>query len=158
MIRFIQPGTFTTIQDLSRAGFQSSGVPECGAVDKFSMKCANLLVGNLESEPVLEITLFGPQIAFENPAVVAVTGANLLPMLNGETVENWSSFAVPAGGILSFGGPVTGARSYLSLRGGIHSSSVAKVMGSYSTYVPGGFGGFDGRPLKAGDELSLIHI
>ena len=155
MIRFIQPGTFTTIQDLSRAGFQSSGVPECGAVDKFSMKCANLLVGNLESEPVLEITLFGPQIAFENPAVVAVTGANLLPMLNGETVENWSSFAVPAGGILSFGGPVTGARSYLSLRGGIHSSSVAKVMGSYSTYVPGGFGGFDGRPLKAGDELEI---
>ena len=115
MIRFIQPGTFTTIQDLSRAGFQSSGVPECGAVDKFSMKCANLLVGNLESEPVLEITLFGPQIAFENPAVVAVTGANLLPMLNGETVENWSSFAVPAGGILSFGGPVTVSYTHLTL-------------------------------------------
>lgn len=155
MITVIQPGTFTTVQDLRRVGFQSAGVPECGAVDKFSMRCSNLLVGNLESEPVLEITLFGPQITFANPAIVAVTGANLSPRLDGEPVENWTSFSVPAGGILSFGGPVTGARSYLSFAGGIRSSSVAEVMGSYSTYVPGGFGGLGGRPLKAGDELEI---
>lgn len=155
MITVIQPGTFTTVQDLRRVGFQSAGVPECGAVDKFSMRCANLLVGNLEWEPVLEITLFGPQITFDNPAIVAVTGANLSPILDGESVENWTSFSVPAGGILSFGGPVTGARSYLSFAGGIRSSPVAEVMGSYSTYVPGGFGGFGGRPLKAGDELEI---
>ena len=73
MIRIIQPGTFTTVQDLRRVGFQSSGVPECGAVDKFSMRCANLLVGNDDSDPVLEMTIFGPQITFEDSAVVAVT-------------------------------------------------------------------------------------
>ena len=84
MIRIIQPGTFTTVQDLRRVGFQSSGVPECGAVDKFSMRCANLLVGNDDSDPVLEMTIFGPQITFEDSAVVAVTGANLTPLLNGE--------------------------------------------------------------------------
>ena len=155
MIRIIQPGTFTTVQDLRRVGFQSSGVPECGAVDKFSMRCANLLVGNDDSDPVLEMTIFGPQITFENPAVVAVAGANLTPLLNGEPVDNWMALPVEAGATLSFGGPISGARAYLAFAGGIKSPSVSEVMGSYSTYVPGAFGGFEGRSLKAGDELDI---
>ncbi len=150
-----QPGTFTTVQDTGRKLFQCVGVPESGAVDKFSLRCANLLVGNSEDDPALEATLFGPRMRFDTDTVISVTGGDLGPLIDGRPVENWQSIPVSSGSILSFGGPRAGIRSYIGVAGGMFSESMDMVMGSYSTYVPGSFGGFNGRPLLQGDTFFL---
>ena len=65
MIKVLEPGTYTTVQDVGRMGYQNIGVPESGAVDKFSLRVANLLIGNDENYPALEVTIFGPKLKFE---------------------------------------------------------------------------------------------
>ena len=148
-----QPGTFTTVQDTGRKLFQRVGVPESGAVDKFSLRCANLLVGNNEDDPALEATLFGPRMRFDSDAVISVTGGDLAPSIDGRQIENWRSTVVSSGSTLSFGGPRVGLRCYIAVAGGVLSESMDVVMGSYSSYVPGSFGGFGGRPLQEGDTF-----
>jgi len=153
-IKIISPGMYTTIQDLGRFGFQKSGMPVAGAMDSFSLRIANIIVGNNEDEACLEITLMGPKIEFECNTIIAITGANLSPQVNGADVDMWSSIDLKSGDVLSFGPIKTGCRSYISIAGGIN---VPFVMGSKSTYTRGHVGGFQGRPLKAGDELNFIQ-
>ncbi|MDC0035378.1 biotin-dependent carboxyltransferase family protein [Chloroflexi bacterium] len=155
MIEIIKAGTLTTIQDEGRVGYQELGVPESGALDSFSFKCANLLVGNPENTPVLESVLFGPEIKFSINTYIAVTGGDLGPTINGTKVSLWETIEVTSGSILRFSGPSgNGIRSYLSVSGGFASQATGSVMGSYSTYMPGGFGGYEGRALQDGDVVS----
>ena len=153
MIKVLQPGTFTTVQDFGRFGYQRFGVPESGAVDRLALRCANLLVGNSENSPLLEATLFGPRLEFDSDTIVSITGGDLGPLLNQEPVRNWSAINVTAGSILSFEGPRSGARAYISFGGGLSVENLEVVMGSASTYVPGTFGGVEGRALRQGDIL-----
>ena len=117
-------------------------------MDRFALRAANLLVGNEESDAVLEVVFLGPELRFTTDAVVAVTGAELPPKLDGEPCDTWTAITVKAGQVLSFDFLKAGARAYVAVSGGI---DVPLVLGSRSTYALGALGGLDGRALKVGD-------
>lgn len=151
-IQVLKPGVQSQLQDLGRFGFQDLGVPVCGAMDEWSHRLANLLAGNAQDEATLEIVLMGPSLVFETATQIAITGADLSPRLNGEPLAMHLRIDVAAGSQLDFGRRVNGLRAYLAVRGGF---AVDPVMGSRSTYVRGGFGGFQGRALRKGDVLPI---
>lgn len=146
----LQPGVLTTIQDLGRYGFSQFGVPPSGALDPFSLRVGNLLVGNREEEACLEITLMGLKLKALREVVIAVTGGDLSPTLNREPLEMWKTHLLIEGDILEFKGVRRGCRAYLAIFGGF---DVPSIMDSKSTYLSGKFGGYEGRPLRRGDIL-----
>ena len=151
-IEVLHPGLLTTVQDLGRTGYQRFGVSVSGAVDPRSAAVANILAGNPDGEAVLECTVLGPQLRFDAPAVIAVTGADLGPTLDGVPAENYRALRVQAGQTLRFTGPKCGCRAYLAVSGGL---DVPEVMGSRSTYMKAKIGGWHGRKLEKGDVLPL---
>lgn len=150
--KILNPGLFTTVQDIGRFGYESLGAPTSGAMDIFSFKVANILAGNTIDEPVLEVTLLGPRMEFLSDAFISVTGANMIPLINGKKRPTWSAFPVKKGDVLSFSPMTEGCRAYIAVAGGLKAEN---VMGSASTYVRGKIGGILGRPLKKGDILEL---
>jgi urea carboxylase len=152
VIVVLTPGPHTTIQDLGRPGYYAMGLPPSGALDQYSHRCANLLVGNAESAATLESTMAGPTLGFEQDALVAVTGADVDVTVDGRQVETWAAHRVRAGQQLVIGLARAGARSYLAVRGGIDSPP---FLGSRSTYAAAGIGGLSGGPLVAGDTLRV---
>jgi biotin-dependent carboxylase-like uncharacterized protein len=147
----LTPGAYTTVQDIGRYGFQQMGIPVSGALDSFAFQTANMLVGNPAGHAVLEITILGPRFEMLAEVDLAITGARMGMMLNDQPVQGWRSFRVKPGDVLDIGQVKSGCRAYLAVNGGI---DVPRVMGSRSTYVGGGLGGYYGRPLKQGDVLS----
>jgi biotin-dependent carboxylase-like uncharacterized protein len=150
-IKVVHPGLLTTVQDQGRFGLYAIGMPPSGAMDVFSYRIANYLVGNEENAAVLETTYLGPKLEFTDNAVIAITGADAPPRINGQGVASWETLSVKAGDVLSFDYLRGGARSYLAIAGGL---DVPLVLGSRSTYPLTGIGGFQGRKLQAGDILS----
>jgi biotin-dependent carboxylase-like uncharacterized protein len=148
----IKPGLSTTVQDLGRPGYYHLGIPISGAMDRYALIAANLLVGNDERDAGLEAVFMGPEIAFTSDATVAVAGAELPPKVDGVEQPTWTAFKVKAGQSLSFGILKSGARAYIAISGGI---DVPVVLGSRATYPLGALGGHEGRPLKAGDKLAV---
>ena len=148
--RVVKPGWFTTVQDVGRYGYQQFGVSSSGAMDRRSYILANRLVGNRDDRAALELTLQGPELLFENDSVVAFTGADLSPFVDGRAIPLWSSLLVNAGSRLTFGTRRAGARCYLAIAGGIE---VPMVMGSRSTHIASRTGGVKGRVLTQGDVL-----
>jgi len=151
-IRVKSPGLATSVQDLGRPGYYHLGIPISGGMDRFALRAANMLVGNDEGAAVLEAVFLGPALEFTRDALVAVTGAQLPPKVDGEVRETWTAFAVKAGQILDFDFLKAGARAYIAVSGGI---DVPLALGSRSTYALGALGGFEGRNLQAGDELPV---
>ncbi|BAU27818.1 antagonist of KipI [Aneurinibacillus soli] len=154
-IRVKKPGLLTTVQDTGRFGFQKYGVLASGAMDTMALRLANLLEGNEEQAAALEITLLGPQLVFEKATLVALAGGNLSPAVDGVPIPLWRPVYIPAGSMLTFGGAVSGCRTYLAVAGGI---CVPDVMESRSTYLRAGIGGFHGRALQAGDVLKTGEV
>jgi antagonist of KipI len=146
----LEPGTLTTIQDLGRYGFSRFGVPPSGALDTFSFRVGNLLVGNREEEAGLEVTLTGLKLMTLKEVVVAITGGDLSPALNGEPLTMWSTHLLVEGDVIHFRKVKAGCRAYLTVGGGF---VVPRMMGSSSTYLSGKFGGLEGRKLRKGDIL-----
>ena len=101
-IEVIKPGLATSVQDAGRPGYYNIGIPLSGALDQYALRAANLLVGNEAGAAALEATLLAPELVFRAPAIVAVTGAEAAPKLNGEVRARNESFAVKAGDRLSF--------------------------------------------------------
>ncbi len=151
-IKVLKAGLSTTIQDLGRPGYFHLGIPEGGAMDRFALRVANMLVGNDEGAACLEAVFMGPELEFERDTWVAVTGATMPILLDGETRDGWTSFPVKAGQVLSFGFLKTGARIYIAVAGGIDTPV---QLGSRSTYVIGALGGIDGRPVAVSDMLPM---
>ena len=151
-VSILRPGMFTTVQDLGRWGYQSRGVPVSGALDWYSHRLANRLLGNHPAVATLEITLVGPHMRFDAPAVFAVTGAECRLTLNDATVEMNRAIEAKAGSVLKIGERLRGARAYVAVGGGI---DVPEVLGSRSTHALTGMGGHQGRALRAGDKLSI---
>lgn len=139
MIEVLQPGLFTTVQDLGRDGWTHLGISPCGAADPVALRLGNWLVGNAPGAAALEMTLLGGRFRFEREALVAITG-------------RWTSFRVVAGEVVDVGPIQSGARAYLCVSGGV---SVPFVFGSASTHVLSRLGGFEGRALRRGDRLSF---
>lgn len=151
-IEVIDGGMLTTVQDLGRAGYQRYGVPVAGAMDPIALRVANRLVGNDEGEAGIEMTLVGPTLRMVRDVAIAITGADLHPLLNGRPMAMWRAIRVRAGDEVACGGVRSGQRAYLAVRGGI---AVAPVLRSRSTYVASRLGGLHGQALRAGDRLPI---
>ena len=151
-LKIVKSGLATTIQDMGRPGYFHLGIPEGGAMDRLSMRAANMLVGNPEEAAGLEAVFMGPEIEFTQEASVAVTGAELPVMVDGEPRETWTSFTMKPGQVLSFGFLQAGARAYIAVSGGI---ATEPDLGSRSTYPIGALGGVEGRAVQPGDELPV---
>lgn len=152
MLKILRQGLHTSIQDQGRYGYQKYGVIVSGTMDSYAHRLANLLVGNELGEGVLEMTLLGPAILFEEDALLAITGADMQATIAGKSVPMWRPVYVKKGAVLEFKSCQTGCRSYLAVAGGF---AVPKVMGSKSTYLRAKLGGFKGRILRDGDVIPL---
>ncbi len=153
VLRVVEPGLLTTIQDLGRLGAIASGVPPGGAMDRFAHRVANLLVGNIAGDATLECTLRGPQLVADQSCVVAIAGADLGPRVNGLEAPMWTSIELAPGDTLAFAGRRAGARAYIAVAGGFEGE---RWLGSRSTSLMTGNGGFHGRALQAGDVLDRV--
>jgi len=153
MLRVIAPGALCTVQDLGRAGYQRFGVPLGGAMDRVACAIANRLVGNPPTSACVEITAGGAVFEVVEPCVVAVAGADLVATLNGEPLPMWMSVYLATGRRIAFERRRSGARAYLALAGGVDAPV---VLGSRSTYLPGSFGGLDGRALQMDDLIRPV--
>jgi biotin-dependent carboxylase-like uncharacterized protein len=151
MLKVLRPGLLTTIQDAGRFGWYHIGMPPSGAMDQFSFRAGNLLVGNDEGAAALETTFLGPDLEAAAPVTVAVTGAPLELRRNGEAAPMWVALALKPGDRLQGGQAVAGVRSYICVHGGI---DVPELLGSRSTYLLGRFGGIGGRTIAAADMLA----
>jgi biotin-dependent carboxylase-like uncharacterized protein len=151
-LEVIQPGIFTTIQDLGRRGYFATGIPPSGAMDRSALRMGNLLVKNPLEEAAIEMTAFGLKVKVLEDTVIALTGAAFEAELNGAPVPHWQTIKLGKGDTLHLGKPTRGWRGYLCVAGGI---DVPPVLGSKSTYTMGGLGGYRGRIVKAGDTLGV---
>lgn len=153
-ISILKAGLLTTIQDKGRYGYQKYGVVVSGAMDNFSMRLSNIIVGNHENEAVLEITLIGPELKIKKGNLISITGANLSPTINGIKIPMGRPVYLNEDCILKFGACIYGCRAYLSIAGGF---DIPIAMKSKSTYIRGGMGGKDGRALRNGDEIKIAE-
>lgn len=151
-IKVLRPGLLTTLQDLGRYGFQRYGVIVSGAMDQFSLRIANLLLGNKENSACLEITMMGPSLLIQKDTLISICGGNLSPKIDGYPVPQWRPVYVKEGSIVEFGACISGCRAYLAVAGGF---DIQEVMGSKSTYLRAEIGGFQGRSLKENDILGF---
>jgi antagonist of KipI len=145
-------GLLTTVQDLGRGGFGPIGVSVSGAADPISLRLGNRLVGNLASAAGLEMTLFGGTFLFPEGAIVALTGSDFGARLDDAAVAVGTSMEVRPSQTLALGPTRSGARCYLCVQGGM---VVPPFLGSASTHILSGLGGFEGRPLRSGDVLHI---
>jgi len=120
----LQPGLYSSIQDLGRYGYREFGVPTSGAMDRQAAKVANLLLKNEPDAAVIEITLQGPKMAFSGAVQIVITGAQLSPELDGGALQNNQVMQVSAGQVLSFGRRKCGYRAYLAIKGGFQTYAV----------------------------------
>lgn len=148
-------GMLTTIQDLGRYGYQKYGLSTSGALDRYAHQMANILVCNNLHEATLEITLMGLKLRALRNTVVAITGGDLTPLINGKRAPMWTSFKVKENDLLHFKGCISGCRAYLAIAGGI---KIEKALGSRATDLLSRLGGMEGRPLKKGDIIASNHL
>lgn len=152
-IKIIKPGLLTSVQDMGRRGYQKYGVITSGVMDFYSAALANILVDNDEGEGVLEINFIGPTIAFTEDCIIALTGASFHYSINSVHVPERRPVYIKAGSVLEFGFlKSTGCRAYMAVCGGFN---IPKVMGSKSTYLKAGIGGFKGRALQENDIIPI---
>lgn len=152
ILTLLQVPFLATVQDLGRVGFERLGVPVSGAMDSFVLRAANRLVGNPPGAAALELALAGIELALAQPGLVALAGPLWRMEVGGRSIPAWIAAYARAGERIRVYPSAGCAWGYLAFSGGV---DVPLVMGSRSTYLRGGFGGFEGRPLRAGDCLAL---
>ncbi|MEI7024978.1 biotin-dependent carboxyltransferase family protein [Paenibacillus sp. y28] len=151
-IEVLRPGMFTTVQDLGRTGYQRYGVTSGGAVDRLSLRMANLIAGNPLHAPGLEMTMTGGTFLFRRRARIALCGAFMPAFIGDVLLPMWRPVWVNSGSTLRIGPAAAGLRTYLAVAGGI---AVPPVLGGAGTDIRAGFGGCSGRALRAGDVLAV---
>jgi biotin-dependent carboxylase-like uncharacterized protein len=153
MIRVLEPGPQTTVQDLGRPGHLRYGIPPSGPIDRAAFVVANRLVGNADRAAGLECTVMGPRLAIETPCAVAVTGAEMPVTVNGAEAPAWTTLVLKPGDVVKLGVARAGVRAYVAFSGGL---DVPSVLGSRATYLRGRLGGLGGRALRKEDRLTLF--
>jgi antagonist of KipI len=141
-----------TVQDAGRRGFRKDGVSICGALDNFALRVANILVGNPQCAPLLEITLANASLHFHADSLIAICGGDLAPHVNDDVASCWRPLFVKANSTLHFRTHVSGCRAYLAVAGGL---DIPYILESYSTDLRARIGGYEGRALRTGDQLRL---
>ncbi len=149
------PGLVTTMQDLGRTGFGVIGVSPSGAADPVSLQIGNRLVGNAVGAAALEMTLAGGTFLFPEGGVICLAGANFGAQLDGKELAPWKAHAVLPGKRVTLGTTRDFARCYLCVAGGIVAED---FLGSASTHLLSGLGGWKGRALKKGDVLPIGEV
>ena len=149
-ITVLDPGPLTTVQDAGRLGYAAQGYRTCGAADSYAYRLGNALVGNTPGAAVLECTLRGAALRFEQDTIFALTGAESPAALDGTPVPYYAPLLAKAGSTLQMGMAAAGLRSYLAVGGGI---ATPPVLGSRSTDIKCHIGGVEGRKLAKGDSL-----
>ena len=142
----------TTVQDLGRNGYHSQGFSVAGVMDVRSFKIANLLLDNPENEAVLEFTLIGPTLQFTSDTIIAITGGDFQPTVNGEPAPMYTALYMKRGDILKFGSARTGSRGYIAFSSYL---DIPVVMGSRCTNLKSKIGGYKGRKLKDEDYIGF---
>jgi antagonist of KipI len=153
VIRVLDPGPQTTVQDLGRPGHLRYGIPPSGPIDRAAFVVANRLVGNPDGAAGLECTVMGPRFEVETACAIAVTGAEMPVAVNGAEASAWTTLPLKAGDVVKLGAARAGVRAYVALSGGI---DVPLVLGSRATYLRGRLGGLGGRALRKDDRLALF--
>jgi antagonist of KipI len=153
MIRVLEPGALTTVQDLGRPGQLRYGIPPSGPIDRAAFVVANRLVGNDNGAAGIECTVTGLRFEVEAPCAVAVTGAGMPVTVNGAEAPAWTTLILKSGDVVKLGVARIGVRAYVAFSGGV---DVPPVLGSRSTYLRGRLGGLDGRALRRDDRLALF--
>lgn len=151
-IQIINPGPLTSVQDAGRFGYMEYGITSSGVMDMDAYRIVNKLVGNHEGEAVLEATLMGPTFQVEGEGLLAFYGADMPATLDGVPLERGKAYPVKDGQTVAFGMAKSGVRTYIAFAGGI---DVPIVMGSRSTNMKCGIGGYQGRKLAGADVLSV---
>jgi antagonist of KipI len=154
-LRIIKAGILDTVQDLGRNGWQHLGINPCGVMDKVSAQLANSLVGNNPNEAVVELHFPASAFFFEQPAMIALSGADFSASVNGEEVPGLHPILVSKYSILQFHRVQAGARAYMAVHGGL---DIPLWLNSYSTQLKAGAGGFMGRALQKDDEIKLRYM
>lgn len=156
MIKVLQPGLFTTVQDLGRFDYRNCGVPVSGAMDAISANIANALLNNNKNDAVLELTLMGPTLAFQATTYIVITGADMSPTLNSISILNYKVYLVNKGDILNFGQLKAGTRAYLGVKDGFQTET---ILGSKSFYdgitSTAMLGKNDELPINVNDNYSI---
>ena len=141
MLKLLKSGYYTSVQDQGRFGYRNKGVPVSGAMDSLALSKANALLENEEDAAVLEITMTGPTIEFEENTYIVLTGAKMSTTLNNQPILNYKVYEIAVGDILSYGRLEYGFRSYLAVKGGfttpevLRSRSFSKAL-TRLTYLP----------------------
>ena len=151
-LTIIKAGILDSVQDLGRPGFARWGVNPGGAMDRYATQLSNVLAGNETCEAVIEMHFPGPQILFNQNALISITGGDFTPVLNDQPVSLWQPILVRKNTILQFAQWKQGARCYLAVHGGF---AVQKWLKSYSTNLRACVGGWKGRRLEKGDEINF---
>jgi biotin-dependent carboxylase-like uncharacterized protein len=159
-LRVLSPGLLTTVQDAGRVGYQRLGIAVSGALDSFSLRAANALAGNPLGMGALEVAYVGPTLQVDAEQVrLAFVGAHaeidILPdasATDAQRIEPMRSIRLRRGEVVRIGSLSDGAVLYIAIEGGF---DIAPVLGSVSTYIRGGFGGWHGRALRTGDRVPL---
>ncbi|MBY7144141.1 biotin-dependent carboxyltransferase family protein [Virgibacillus sp. NKC19-3] len=146
LFHVIRPGILTTFQDMGRSGYQQYGVPVSGAMDRFALQLANILVGNSRSAACLEITLLGPVLKACTTLTIAITGADLEAKVNERNIPLWTTVSMHKGDKLTFGKHQSGVRAYIAVAGGFEAPG---VFGSMATDVKAGFG----APIERSEHI-----
>ena len=158
MLKIIEPGLQTTVQDLGRTGYQRFGIPVSGALDNVALRVANAIVGNRPDEAALEVLFTGPTLEVHADSVrVAVASDGAAIEVHGRParrIDGLRSVVLERGQIFHVTAGKGGQAAYLAIEGGL---ALPAIMGSRSTYQRAGIGGFNGRALQAGDELMLAR-
>ncbi len=151
MLKVLKSGFYTTLQDGGRLEFRHKGVPVSGTMDDLARHRVNALLENKSDAAVLEITMTGPTLIFEEPTYICLGGAKLSPTLNNEPIDNYHVYKIQEGDILSYGRLEKGFRGYLGIKEGFE---YGRVLGSVSQYVPL----TEASSLKDGDEIEYQEI
>jgi len=154
-IRILQPGLLDTVQDAGRTGYQHLGINPAGAMDRVAMYVANSLVGNAPTEAVIEMHFPSAAVLFEEFAMIALSGADLGAMVNDQPVAINKPVLMTRQAVLRFTRPVSGACCYLAVR---HGLNIPAWLGSSSTHLKAGAGGFKGRALQKNDVLPMRQV
>jgi antagonist of KipI len=155
VIRIVDPGPQTTVQDLGRVGHLRYGIPPSGPLDVRAFVIANRLVGNADGAAALEATVLGPRFTVETACAIAVTGADAPVTVNGAAAEAWSTLPLVAGDTVRIAAARAGVRIYVAFAGGL---DVPSVLGSRATYLRGRLGGLQGRRLQRDDVLRTFPV
>lgn len=153
MFKVIKKGLETSVQDYpGRMGYLNQGFPPSGPMDSWSFRLSNLLVGNSENSAALECQFMGPTLGFEKDCIISICGADMQPKLDGKPIPLWQSIKIKQGQVLELSYCLAGARTYISVDGGIDTEP---WLGSKSTFHKAGVGGVEGRAIQEGQLIKV---